>query len=130
MIKMKHIFFAVILAVAMLSFQKDSGFLNNAFKAADAKTIASYFQPKVEINIPGSEGLYSKNQAELMIKKFFENNPPQKYELLHNGSSNAGDNYVIGKYTSTNTIFRTFVLYQVENGKPVITEFRIEPFKE
>jgi len=43
-----------------------------AIKAGNSKELAKYFGPTVEIILPGSDGAFSKAQAEMIMKDFFD----------------------------------------------------------
>ena len=58
-----------------------------AIKAGNSKELAKYFGPTVEINLPGSEGAYSKAQAEMIIKDFFARSVPVSFTINQRGNS-------------------------------------------
>lgn len=124
----------IILAfMAMPSFffwQKNEKFATE-LKTGNAKGLATFFASKIEINMPHAEGLYSKNQAEQLLKNFFSQYPPTNYVQLHAGSSTGKqETYLIGKLSCKNQEFRSFILYHTENNMDIITELRFEPEKE
>ena len=62
----------------------------SAIKSGDAHQIASYFDAKVDLAIASQEDVYSKAQAELIVKDFFTKNPTKGFVLVHKGSSKEG----------------------------------------
>ena len=65
---------ASIFSILMADIYTD---INSSMKSGNYKTIANYFNSSVELNIPGADGLYSKAQAELLMKEFFTKNTPK-----------------------------------------------------
>lgn len=100
--------------------------LNTSMKSGNFKTIASYFNASVELNIPGADGLYSKAQAELLLKDFFTKNTPRNYNVKHDGVSQDGSKYSIGALETSNGVYRTYYYLKNNNGSFLIKEFRIE----
>ncbi|NTW26170.1 MAG: DUF4783 domain-containing protein, partial [Lentimicrobium sp.] len=43
-----------------------------AIKSANAKELSTYFNNPVDLTTPGNEGTYSKAQAEMIVKSFFQ----------------------------------------------------------
>ena len=93
---------------------------------ADATSLSGYFNQTVDITLPDNEGTYSKSQAELIMKDFFAKNPPDTFEINHQGSSNKGSIYAIGTYVITGHSFRNYILLKKISGNLKITQFRLE----
>ena len=73
------------------------------------------------------ENVYSKAQAELVVKDFFEKNRPKTFTIIHKGSSPEKTQYAIGNLVTANG--RTFrVSFYIKNtqGKNLLQELRIE----
>ncbi len=87
-----------------------------AIKAGSAKDVARYFNGSVEVGINGDKASYSQAQAEFVLRDFFSKNPSAGFEYLHQGSSNEGQKYAIGKYTSKTGSYRTFVVVKQLGG--------------
>lgn len=100
--------------------------ISDAFAKGDANVIASYFAGEVDLNLAGKEDVYSKAQAELVLKKFFQSHPPKAYATSHNGKSKSDTYYAIGTLSTTKGKFRTYLLYKQGSSKIVINELRIE----
>jgi hypothetical protein len=100
--------------------------INASLKSGNFKAIASYFNSSVELNIPGADGLYSKAQAELLMKDFFAKNTPKNFVVKHDGVSQDGSKYSIGSLETTAGSYRTYYYLKNSNGVFLIKEFRIE----
>jgi len=102
---------------------KDIAFV---ISAADATKLATYFNETVDLTLPDNEGTYSKAQAELIMKDFFAKNPPDTFEINHQGSSNKGSIYAIGTYVASSHSFRNYILLKKISEDLKITQFRLE----
>lgn len=99
--------------------------IGGALKSGNSTQLAKYFDSSVEVTLLNSEAVYSKSQAEMVIKKFFSSNRPSSYKTVHNGNS-GGAKYQIGELSTSTGTYRTYV-YAKQNGSSyVIQEIRIE----
>lgn len=99
----------------------------NALRSADARQIAGYFGPTVELSVPGQEDVYSKAQAELILRDFFSKNTPRSFTIVHKGAAKENTLYAIGKMVSAKgKDFRVSFYVKSTGGKNTIQELRIE----
>lgn len=96
-----------------------------ALKNGDAAQIAKYFDNTVEITMPDKSNSYSKNQAEVVLKDFFNTNGVKSFEVNHKGE-NAGSQYCIGTLVTKNGSFRTTVFMKQKGDKQLLQEIRFE----
>lgn len=100
-----------------------SDVLNN-IKAAliqgNSKELLKYFNEMGEISLEGEKRTYPKTQAEFVLKDFFRKYPPQNFEYIHEGSSNDGLKYAIGKYSYGKGSFRVYILMKLVKGNYLI----------
>lgn len=97
----------------------------SAFKAGNATKIASYFAENVDLSILETENLYSKSQAEQILKSFFVKHKPSEFTIVHKGKSGLSE-YFIGELTCTDAIFRVTLNSKSEEGNKEITSLTIE----
>ncbi len=99
----------------------------NAIRAGDARQIATWFNSSIDLTLVSQEDVYSKAQAELLVKDFFSKNPPKSFAIVHKGSSKEGTLFAVGNLTAANgkTFRVSFVLKSVQ-GKHLIQELRFE----
>ena len=115
-------FFAFFIAFfpAAVSAQGNGDEALNGVKAAirsgSAKDVARYFNGSVEVGLNGDKASYSQAQAEFVLRDFFSKNPPASFDYLHQGSSNEGQKYAIGKYMSKGVSYRVFVVVKQAGG--------------
>ena len=101
--------------------------LADAIRAGDAHHIAGYFDAKVNLALSNQEDVYSKAQAELLIKDFFSKNPSKSFTLVHKGSSKEGSLFAVGTLTCTNgKSFRVSFVMKSVKGTNTIQELRFE----
>lgn len=96
-----------------------------ALKSGNAKELAKFFNSNIELEIFGDEEVYSKAQAELIVKDFFTKHIPSNFTKLHEGGKD-GSKYIIGNITTSTGTYRVYFLLKEKNGAALIHEFRIE----
>lgn len=129
----KTAFYILFYLVAISVFSQTRGEIPSniilALKTGNAKEIASNMNENVEMVILDKEGIYSKTQAEMILKDFFMKNPPRKFSLLHQGGK-AESKYGIGDLETSDDTFRVYFLLKRKNEKTLIHQFRIEKENE
>lgn len=98
----------------------------SAIKGANSGELAKYFSNTLEIIIPGKEGSFSKNQAEMIMKDFFAKNPATSFATSQQGSSNGGAQFMIGTYKSGKVVFHVYVLVKPVAGQMLIQQLHFE----
>ncbi len=95
-----------------------------AFKAGNADKIASHFSENVDLSIDGKEDLYSKSQAEQILKTFFATHKPNDFKIVHKGKSGQSE-YFIGEL-SASKVYRVTINSKTNGGSKKITSLTIE----
>lgn len=89
--------------------------IGTAIKAGSAKELMNFCNQTIEIKINGESSNYSKAQAEVVLRKFFSDNPAESFNYIHQGAAPEGLKYTIGRYISEGASFRVvMVIKQVE----------------
>lgn len=96
-----------------------------AIKSGNAKDLAKYFNQNIELIILNEEDVYSKAQAELILKDFFSKNLPSDFTILHQGGKESA-RYAIGTVKTAKGNFRMYFLLKIKNDQPFIHQLRIE----
>ncbi|MBN2164674.1 MAG: DUF4783 domain-containing protein [Marinilabiliaceae bacterium] len=130
---MRHLFkfitIIVILSISASVYSQDKDkFPEGIVKAtqeANCKTLATFFNEKIELIIPGKSGVYSKAQAEQVIKVFFENHPVTSFKIIHKGIKD-NSSFAIGKYISNNINYRFYYRIKNSEGKTLIHQIWID----
>lgn len=96
-----------------------------AFRAGNAEELAKHFYTNIELIILDKEDVYSKNQAEQILRKFFTDHHPASFNIIHEGGKEAS-RYAIGNLSTSSGNFRVSFLIKNEDGIPLIHQLRIE----
>ncbi|MBN2523546.1 MAG: DUF4783 domain-containing protein [Bacteroidales bacterium] len=96
-----------------------------SFASGDASKLSQYFNQTIELTFFEKEEIYSKTQAEIILRDFFAKNPPKQFKILHEGGKESSK-YAIGRYTSTSKAYRITFLLKTINSKIFIHQLRIE----
>ena len=123
---MKRIILGLLTVMILASFSATSQTtIINAIKSGDAALLSNHFDKTVEINLPDKSNSYSKRQAEMVLRDFFNNNPVKDLNILHKSETTASQ-YFIGNLTTSNGTFRTTVYLKEKPGGLLIQELRFE----
>jgi len=134
MLKHKYFFFiTVVMVFAGLTslIQKDINTtvseINAALKAGNVAKIVSYLSDPVDLTLPSADDSYSKSQAEVILKKFFNKNKVKSYSQKQSGKSVDGSVFIIGTYqTTTGKKYRSYFLIKSSGGKNLIQFIEFE----
>ncbi len=96
-----------------------------SFNKGDSRELARHFNNTIELVILDNEDVYSRSQAELIIRDFFSGNKPVKFKILHQGGKESS-RYAIGNLETQSGEFRVYFLLKLIEGVPLIHLLRIE----
>jgi len=99
--------------------------VSSAFEKGDSKELSLSLNDQIEMTLLDNENIFSRSQAAVLLKKFFDNNKPTSFKILHKGNRN-GTNFAIGNYVSNNTEYRVYFLLKGEKENKKIHLLRIE----
>ncbi|MBS2100605.1 DUF4783 domain-containing protein [Carboxylicivirga linearis] len=97
----------------------------NAIKKGDSEALSQNFYGNIEIVLPSKTGVYSKKQAEMVLKDFFNQYPVDSFKIIHKGKKENAS-FAIGNYDSSKSHFRFTFLTKMQNSKLLIHQLRIE----
>ncbi len=99
------------------------------FRGGNARDVAKYFANSVDLSISDDADVYSKAQAEQILRDFLSKHIPQSSSVVH--VINTNPNYQIGiiSLATRNGKFRITVTFKKTSGMFLITELRIDPDK-
>ena len=98
--------------------------VKEAIAIGSSKEVAKFFENSLEVTIDGKTSNYSKTQAEFVVKDFFQKNPVSNFKIIHNGNSQGGLIYAIGKYQSGQKSYRTLI--RMRDNKVYNISFTLE----
>lgn len=100
--------------------------ITKAIRTGDSKKVASYFLPSVDLTVVSVEDVYSRDQAEMIVQRFFERNSPSEFNLKHEGKSKLDDYYYIGSLKTDKGNYRLTFFLKKGDQDFRIKQFRIE----
>jgi hypothetical protein len=132
LISMKQISLLVIMLINSISALKSdiSDDIAHAIRSGSAAQIAHYFASSVDLKILNQENIYSKAQAELILKDFFAKHPPQKFTIAHKSTLKNDSQFAIGTLETGNGKFRLNFVMKTNGVTSILTQFRVEPEDE
>lgn len=102
----------------------------SCIRSGNARALSAYFGNSVDLTVLGKEEMYSKAQAEQVLRNFFLKYPPRSFTLKHHQPSPAASQYGIGSYVSRNNhTFRIYFLVRKIGNQSFIQQLSIEPQK-
>lgn len=112
----------------LLSFQeaKSQSQVLAALKTGNAVQMSKSFDSRVDISLPGKSDNYSRNQAEMVLKEFFSQNPVKAFVVKHQGENN-GSQFWIGSLQTKNGNFRTKLYMKPKGESLVVQELAFQP---
>lgn len=96
-----------------------------AMNTGNAGKLAKYFDGRVDITLQQKSSCYSRNQAEIVLKNFFDEMGVKNFKLLHKGANN-GSEFCIGNLQTKNGVFRTTIFMKARTEQQVLQEIRFE----
>lgn len=99
--------------------------ITNATQRGDAVELAGYFNNKIELILPAKSGVFSKEQAQFMMKEFFDNNSPTSFQIIHQGMRD-NSSFAIGRYSCSKGQYRLQFLTKNIDNQTLIIQIRID----
>ena len=127
---MKLLFSSMLVAtiVTLTSFSQKGASIDaviGALRSGNATELSNYFGENVELTLPAQADSYSKAQAVLILKDFFNNNGVKDFEVKHKGDQ-AGGQFCIGTLQTKAGSFRTTVFMKNKNNREIVKEIRFQ----
>lgn len=97
----------------------------SAIKNGSASQLSKYFDNTIEITIADKSNTYSKSQAELVLKDFFENNVVKDFVVLRKGD-NTNAQFIAGRLSTKNGTYKTTIYLKQKGNKQLLQELRFE----
>ncbi|MCB9183858.1 MAG: DUF4783 domain-containing protein [Flavobacteriales bacterium] len=101
----------------------------DALKTGDASALSAHLIANIDLTVKSTADVYSKAQAEQVLRKFFNENPPVDLVIEHSGVSKSGDKYFIGILRTRTGYFRTTFFLKKTGDAFQVKALRIEDSK-
>jgi len=125
--KILYIFSWIILMFPVLSYAQTDKLPEDivlSFEAGNAAELAKHFHTNVELIILEEEDVYSRSQAEQIIRKFFSEHKPSSFKVIFGGGKE--NRYAICSLVTSKARFRVYILTKKQDDTPLIHQLRIE----
>lgn len=100
--------------------------ITEALKSGNSNMLSQYFNDNLELALPAvKDDIYSKQQAELIIRDFFTKHVPTAFSILHQGGP-AESQFAVGTLSTEDGSFRVTMLIKITEGKQLIHQIRLE----
>jgi len=123
----------ILLIVSIISFSFSTDLIDGiatAIRSGNPKNISKYFIENIDLKVIAQEDVYSKQQAEMILKDFFTKHPVKSFTVAHKSEPKGGSQYVIGTLETENGKFRIYFLIKTTGSNTLIQQFRIEAENE
>jgi hypothetical protein len=122
----KYIITSLTVLISLIAYSGDvPAEIESAIKVGNASLLSTYFNSAIELTLLEKEGVYSKTQAEVILRNFFTEHPPKGFNILHQGGKESS-NYAIGNYISDAKTYRITLFFKSEGTHLLIHQIRIE----
>ena len=126
---MKAIFSSFLaLSFVMLSAFIQSNSIDDvigAMRTGNSTEMSKYFDDNLELTLPDKSDSYSRAQATLILKDFFNNKGVKGFDVKHKGDQ-GGDQFCIGTLQTQSGNFRTTVFMKTKASREVVRKIRFE----
>ncbi|MCT4636952.1 MAG: DUF4783 domain-containing protein [Bacteroidales bacterium] len=96
-----------------------------AFEKGNSDLLSQNLNTQVEMVLPNHEDIYSKSQASILLKQFFENNKVVLFKIVHQGGRDH-TKYAIGKLETEKSNYRVYFMLKSSAGKYKVHLLKIE----
>ncbi|HEX8514700.1 MAG TPA: DUF4783 domain-containing protein [Bacteroidia bacterium] len=129
--KTKAVIAVFIFAISSFAFKIDViDDIASAIRSGNPKNISRYFIENIDLKVIQQEDVYSKQQAEMILKDFFSKHAVKSFTVAHKSEPKNGSQYVVGTLETSNGKFRTYFLVKPSGTQTLIQQFRIETENE
>lgn len=100
--------------------------ISKAFLKSSYEALGNEFSHTLDLSLNGYEGTYGKQQANVIMKEFFEKNKISAFKTKHKGSSNERTQYIVCDMLSAQKKWNVYILL---NKDSKIIQLQIEEEK-
>ena len=97
----------------------------NAIRINRVQEVSRYMDNFISITLNNSQSLYSKNQAEIIIKDFFDKNPASDFSMADEGSADKNSKFAIANFNASGEKFSLYILFKQKDNTFLVQEIRI-----
>ncbi|MBS1772911.1 MAG: DUF4783 domain-containing protein [Bacteroidetes bacterium] len=116
------LFFFSVLAVHAQALED----VTNGIRSGNVTIMAKYFDNNVAITISNNQSIYSKAQAEIVLRDFFTKNPVKEFTVRQGGPNGTTAKYAVGSLETANGTFQVYLVMKQKEENFVLREIRFE----
>lgn len=125
LIKKSKLLLCCCILTLNVSGQEPISEMNGFLQKGHVSGMMQYFDNAISLTISGNQAVYSRSQAEMILKDFFEKHAPRNFRMDHSGGD-VQARYVIGSLVTATGSFRTYYALKQKDGKYTLLEIRFE----
>lgn len=99
-------------------------------RASDASKVSAQFSSVLQLNILSEENVYSKAQAQQILRDFFSKNKPVSVKIIHRLGSNPNYKLAVLSMLTAKDKFRISISFSSNGTRFLIKDMRIEYDKQ
>jgi hypothetical protein len=103
--------------------------IENSISEGDAEALAVHFGESVDIGLPYADEDYGKTQAEMVMKSFFEKEPPDSFQIKESGSTAETSKFFIGEYISGKKKYTLLIMLRQNEDSFLIHKLKFQEKK-
>ena len=127
--KMKKIAGLALVAVSLLLYSFRPSYsideVVSAIRTGNASELAKYFDERVDISLPDKSDTYSKTQAAMIIRDFFNTKGVTGFEVKHKGEQ-GGAQFCVGELRTKQGTYRTNLFMRNRGERQLLQEIRFQ----
>jgi len=97
-----------------------------AIRKGNSKEISKFLAENIDIKVLDKESIYSRAQAELILKDFFAKHQVQEFTVIRKSQTKNEAQFAIGTLKTSTGNYRVHYLLKMSTGTNTVTQFRIE----
>ncbi len=100
--------------------------VTTALKSGNVSQLSPYLDMRVDISLPDKSDTYSKTQAEMVIRDFFNTHTVQNFKITQEGE-NGDFIFCTGLLQTQSGNYRTTLFFRQKGDKQYLQEIRFQP---
>ncbi len=123
----KNVFITILFSFSILAAKAQviEDVVNN-IRAGNVPGVAKYFDNTVTITINNTQSIYSKSQAEMVLKDFFTRNQVKEFEVKQSGTAGTTSRFAIGNLATSNGSYQLYVVMKQKDVNFLLQEIRFD----
>ncbi len=119
--------FLIFFPLGLFAQSAEKEAISSAIRSGNAKALSTHLISSVDLTVEKVEDVYSRDQAEVILSRFFSQHSPTAFDIKHEGKSKLEDYYYIGDLKTSDANFRLTFFLKKDGQSFRIRQLRIEP---